>query len=303
MTAPKPSAIEDRRQITLARVAGEGEPLAEQVVGEGHPTADLRIALVQAATIWRDAAANRTLYGDLVLNLKGAADVIVLPETFTSGFGQEAIVAAEGMDGPSVAWLRELAAQADAVITGSMLIADNGIVFNRLLWAQPDGGLHWYDKRHLFRMANEHLRYGEGHERRIFEVRGWRVLPQICYDLRFPVFSRNRWHGEPPRADYDLALYPANWPTPRRHAWRTLLRARAMENLAYVVGVNRVGVDGNDLHYSGDSAVIDPAGNPMIELGAQAQTAVVTLSAQALASHRERFPAWMDADDFSLSMD
>lgn len=267
------------------------------------PATDLRIALVQAATIWRDAAANRVLYGDLVLGLQGAADVIVLPETFTSGFGQEAIGSAEDMQGASVAWLRELATTANAVVTGSMLVAEAGTIYNRLIWAQPDGGLQWYDKRHLFRMANEHLRYGEGRERRLFEINGWRVLPQVCYDLRFPVFSRNRWQGEPARADYDLALYPANWPTPRRHAWRTLLRARAMENLAYVVGVNRVGVDGNDLHYSGDSAVIDPVGNPLIELGAQPQTAVVALSAQALAQHRTRFPAWMDADGFSLELE
>ncbi len=261
---------------------------------------DLRIALVQAATIWRDAAANRALYGDLVRSLANAADIIVLPETFTSGFGQEAIDHAEGMEGESIAWLRELAVQANAVVTGSLVIASEGKVYNRLIWATPDGGVEWYDKRHLFRMANEHLRYGEGHERKVFQYKGWRVLAQVCYDLRFPVFSRNRWQGEPARADYDLALYVANWPTPRREPWRTLLRARAMENLAYVVGVNRVGTDGNDLHYSGDSAVIDPAGVPMIELGAQAQTAIVTISAQALARYREKFPAWMDADAFTL---
>jgi len=263
---------------------------------------DLRVALVQAATIWRDAAANRRLYGELVLGLANAADLILLPETFTSGFGQEAIADAEGMDGPSVAWFRELAAKANAVVTGSMVIAEGGKVFNRLLWATPEGGLQWYDKRHLFRMANEHLRYGEGAERKVFELKGWRVLPQVCYDLRFPVFARNRWSGEPARADYDLAIYVANWPSPRREAWRTLLRARAMENLAYVIGVNRVGVDGNDWRYSGDSAVIDPVGTPMIELGAQSQTAVVTITAQALAEQRGKFPAWMDADDFSLDL-
>ncbi|MCX7556668.1 amidohydrolase [Xanthomonadaceae bacterium JHOS43] len=262
------------------------------------PSADLRVSLVQADTVWRDAEANRQQYGQLVRPLAGATDLVVLPETFTSGFGNEAIALAEGMDGASVAWVRDLSKDIDAVVTGSVVIAENGRVWNRLLWAAPDGGLSWYDKRHLFRMADEHLRYGAGEARVLTSCRGWRVLPLVCYDLRFPVWSRNRATND--GCEYDLALYVANWPSPRRYAWQTLLRARAIENLAYVVGVNRVGIDGSGHAYSGDSAVLDPLGQTLVELGAQPQVVTVTLSAEALRLHRERFPAFRDADGFVL---
>jgi predicted amidohydrolase len=263
------------------------------------PESDLRVSLVQADTIWRDAAANRVLYGGLVRPLAGSTDLVVLPETFTSGFGNEAIGEAEDLHGASVAWLRALADELGAVVTGSMVIAQAGRVWNRLLWAEPGGNLLWYDKRHLFRMADEHLRYGQGEHRIITRCRGWRVLPLVCYDLRFPVWSRNRV-PKGGGCEYDLALYVANWPSPRRYAWRTLLRARAIENLACVVGVNRVGTDGNGIHYGGDSAALDPLGQTLVELGEQPQVVTVTLSAEGLRAHRERFPAFRDADCFSL---
>ncbi len=263
---------------------------------------DLRVSLIQAATAWHDAAANRALYGERVRALRGVTDLIVMPETFTSGFSNEAIGKAETMQDESVAWLRTLAREVDAVVTGSMVIREGDKVFNRLLWARPDGTLAHYDKRHLFRMAGEHTRYTDGREKLLVELHGWRICPLVCYDLRFPVWSRNRFDTRADRFDYDLLLYVANWPSARRYAWQTLLRARAMENLSYVVGVNRVGVDGNELHYAGDSAVLDFLGQPMIELGAQPQTVTVTLSASALASHRERFPAQLDADDFNLNV-
>jgi len=263
---------------------------------------DLRVSLVQADTVWHDAAANRELYGALVRPLRRETDLVVLPETFTSGFSNEAISDAEDMHGASVAWMRQLAEDTGAAITGSLVIAEAGRVVNRLIWAEPDGGLRWYDKRHLFRMADEHLRYAGGHSRELWSWRGWRILPQVCYDLRFPVFSRNRWLQEEQRAEYDLALYVANWPSPRRYAWRTLLRARAIENLAWVVGVNRVGTDGNGHAYSGDSAVLDPLGMPLLDLGAQTQVVTTVLSATLLEAHRRRFPAFMDADDFSLTL-
>jgi omega-amidase len=264
---------------------------------------DLRVSLVQAATVWHDAAANRELYGAMARELAGRTDLIVLPETFTSGFSNEAIGDAETMSGASVAWLRELARDVGAVVTGSMVIRDGGQVFNRLLWATPSGELSHYDKRHLFRMAGEHHRYAGGTEKLIVELNGWRVCPLVCYDLRFPVWSRNRFDQAADRFGYDLLLYVANWPSARRYAWQTLLRARAIENLACVVGVNRVGVDGNELHYAGDSVALDPLGQPLLELGAQAQSATVTFSGQALAAHRARFPAQLDADDFELARD
>ncbi len=263
------------------------------------PESDLRVSLVQADTVWRNAAANRALYGGLIRPLAGTTDLIVLPETFTSGFGNEAIAEAEDMHGVGVAWLRALADEVGAVVAGSMVIAEAGRIWNRLLWAEPGGGLLWYDKRHLFRMADEHLRYGQGERRLIASCRGWRVLPLVCYDLRFPVWSRSRV-PEGGGCEYDLALYVANWPSPRRYAWRTLLRARAIENLACVVGVNRVGTDGNGFHYAGDSVALDALGQPLVELGEQPQVVTVVLSAGHLRAHRERFPAFRDADGFDL---
>ena len=262
---------------------------------------DLRVSLVQAATVWHDPQANRELYASLMAPLRGQTDLVVLPETFTSGFSNEAIHRAEGMDGPTVAWIREQAAQLGAVVTGSVQIREGEGVFNRLLWATPDGGLQTYDKRHLFRMAKEHERYASGRRRLTVELKGWRVCPLVCYDLRFPVFVRNRFGVEvPDRFDYDLLVFVANWPSARRHAWRTLLQARAIENLCCVAAVNRVGTDGNDIHYSGDSVALDELGRALVEFGPQPQVATVAFSGAALAAHRERFPAQMDADRFQL---
>jgi len=262
---------------------------------------DLRVSLVQSETIWHDPAANRAMLEDVMAPLRGATDLVVLPETFTSGFSNEAIGRAEGMDGPTVAWLREQARRLDAVVTGSVQIREGEAVYNRLLWARPDGDLQYYDKRHLFRMAQEHERYASGRDRLTVELQGWRVCPLVCYDLRFPVFIRNRFGVEAPdRFDYDLLVFVANWPSPRRHAWRTLLQARAIENLCCVAAVNRVGVDGNDIAYSGDSVALDELGLPLVEFGARPQVATVAFSASALAAHRERFPAQRDADRFEL---
>lgn len=262
---------------------------------------DLRVSLVQGDTVWHDPAANRAMYGELIAPLAGRTDLVLLPETFTSGFSNEALASAEGMEGPTVAWVREQARSLGAVVTGSVQIREGEGVYNRLLWATPDGGLKHYDKRHLFRMAKEHERYASGRDRLTVELKGWRVCPLVCYDLRFPVFIRNRFGIEAPeRFDYDLLLFVANWPSPRRYAWQTLLRARAIENLSYVAAVNRVGTDGNGHPYSGDSVALDFLGQPLLEFGTQPQVATTTLSAAALAGHRERFPAQLDADRFDL---
>jgi omega-amidase len=234
-----------------------------------HP---LKVSLVQGATRWHDAPANRDYYGALVRQLKGS-DLIVLPETFLSGFSNDTRASAETMDGEGVAWLRALAIEVGAVICGSLAIREGDTVYNRLLWVRPDGSYVQYDKRHLFRMAGEHTRYGGGNERLIVELKGWRILPQVCYDLRFPgvAAQSSACRCANGGMEYDLALFVANWPAPRRQPWRTLLRARAIENLSYVIGVNRVGVDGNELPYAGDSAVIDPVGEPLVELGAKSR--------------------------------
>ena len=259
----------------------------------------LRLALIQADTCWHDAPANRALYGAEVRRMVGAADVVLLPETFLSGFSNDAAAVAEGMDGEGVAWLRELAAECGLVVAGSLVIRGaDGRAVNRFIWMPPDGHAVIYDKRHLFRMAGEHQRYAPGTTRPVISFRGFRILPAVCYDLRFPVWLRNRV-GADGALEYDLMLLVANWPRPRREHWRTLLRARAIENLAYVAAVNRVGTDGNQIDYAGDSAVIDFLGQPLVELGAQPQAVIVELTREGLDAHRQRFPAQMDADGFS----
>jgi len=263
---------------------------------------DLRISLVQGDTRWHDPSGNRDYYADLMAPLAGSTDLVILPETFTSGFSNEAIAQAEDMEGATVAWMQAQARALGAAVTGSVQLRVGQGVYNRLLFATPDGRLEHYDKRHLFRYGGEHKRYAAGSDRLTVEWKGWRINPQICYDLRFPVFCRNQHDVERAgQMDFDLQIFVANWPSARAHAWKTLLRARAIENLCFVAAVNRVGVDGNDLHYAGDSAVIDFLGQAQVEIRERAQVVTTTLSAQSLAEHRERFPAMLDADRFELA--
>ena len=263
---------------------------------------DLRVSLVQGDTRWHDPAGNRAYYGEKISHLRGLTDLVILPETFTSGFSNDAIESAETMDGPTLAWMREQAAMLDAAICGSVQLRVDGAVFNRLLFVTPDGDVQHYDKRHLFTFAREHERYAAGSERLTVEWRGWRICPLVCYDLRFPVFARNRFDVERAEApDYDLLVFVANWPAVRAYPWQTLLRARAIENLAYVAGVNRVGRDGNDIDYAGDSAVIDFLGQPISEDGAGEMVATTRLQWDELQTHRARFPAMLDGDAFELS--
>ena len=270
-------------------------------MAEARVMPNLRVSIVQGDTRWHDPAGNRDYYAGLIGPLHGTTDLVVLPETFTSGFSNDAIGEAETMDGPTVAWMREQAARLDAAVTGSVQLRTPEGVFNRMLFATPDGGLSQYDKRHLFSFAREHERYAAGRERVVVEWKGWNILLQVCYDLRFPVFSRNRFDAlRPGLPDYDLALYVANWPSARSYPWKTLLRARAIENLSYVVGVNRVGTDGNGLHYSGDSAVIDFLGHPLSEATDEEVVSTTTLQAAPLVEHRARFPALLDGDAFEL---
>ena len=267
-----------------------------------HQMHNLRVSIVQGETRWHDPAGNRQHYAHLIAPLHGNTDLVVLPETFTSGFSNDAIGNAETMDGPTVEWIREQALKLDAAVTGSVQLRTEAGVFNRMLFATPDGDLTHYDKRHLFSFARENERYAAGSERVVVAWKGWNILLQVCYDLRFPVFSRNfvdpAHDGLP---NYDLALYVANWPAARAYPWKTLLRARAIENLCYVAGVNRVGTDGNGLHYSGDSAIIDFLGHPLSEATDEEVVSTTTLQAAELAAHRQRFPAMFDGDAFSLS--
>lgn len=261
---------------------------------------NLRVSLVQGATRWHDPAGNREYYGELIHSLRGITDLVILPETFTSGFSNDATANAEDMQGETVAWIKTRAKVLDAAVTGSVQLRVGDAVFNRLLFATPDGELWHYDKRHLFTFAREHDRYAAGRERLIVEWRGWRICPLVCYDLRFPVFSRNRFDVERSGApDFDLLLYVANWPDARAYAWQTLLRARAIENVCYVAGVNRVGSDGNGLLYAGDSAVIDFLGTPVSECTDRELVVTTALQGKELQGFRERFTALQDGDGFS----
>ena len=253
---------------------------------------DLRVTLVQQALLWEQPADNREYFETLLQDVAPATDLVLLPEMFTTGFSMNAVENAEDPGGATEQWMRGLAARLDAAVVGSVAVRVGDAVYNRLLFATPDS-LHHYDKRHLFRMAGEHKRYAAGSERLIVLWRGWRIKPEVCYDLRFPVFSRNR-------GDYDLLLYVANWPAPRAAHWRALLPARAIENLACVAAVNRIGRDANDIAYAGDSMAIDARGNFLADLGDRAEVETVSFSAAELQAYRERFPAHLDADEFTL---
>jgi omega-amidase len=261
-----------------------------------QPDQDLRISLVQSALHWQDPAANRLMFEQQLASLAGTTDLIVLPEMFTTGFTMAPEGLAEPHEGPTLGWMRQQAGRLGAALCGSIITQTADGYVNRLLFVTPEGAVHHYDKRHLFRMANEHQHYEAGTCRALIDYLGWRILPTVCYDLRFPVFLRNR-------SDYDLLLCVANWPAARRHPWRVLLQARAIENLCYVAGVNRVGQDGKGYDYSGDSMLVDFKGQALLDHSAgTAFVETVTLSAAALGRFRDAFPAWQDADDFELRL-
>lgn len=254
---------------------------------------DLKVTLIQPDMLWQSPAENRQMYEQLMDQNASDTELVVLPEMFSTGFTMDSRTAAEPMGGETCQWLQQQAQSRGIAICGSIAITEEGQFYNRMIWTYPDGSQVHYDKRHLFRMAGEHQRYASGSKRVVVEYNGWNILLQVCYDLRFPVFSRNR-------NDYDLALYVANWPAARRQPWRKLLQARAIENLCYVVGVNRVGTDANGHDYSGDSMLVDFKGDLLVDHPpGEAFCETSTLSADALADFKEKFPAWMDADDFS----
>ncbi|WP_339677886.1 amidohydrolase [uncultured Zhongshania sp.] len=252
----------------------------------------MKIAALQSTLYWQDRDANLAYFGDLIENI-GTADVVVLPEMFTTGFSMAPEHIAEPADGPTLHWLRDMAQQHQIAICGSVAVQENSSYYNRFYWVSPEGESH-YDKHHLFRMAGEHKHYAAGMERKIVEYQGVRICLQVCYDLRFPVYCRNR-------NDYDLLIFVANWPEARRHAWSSLLTARAIENQSYVIGVNRVGEDGNGINYSGDSVILDYLGQPVANATANMPAILsAEISLPDLQAFREKFPAHLDADGFEL---
>ncbi|MDR2470365.1 MAG: nitrilase family protein [Tannerella sp.] len=254
----------------------------------------LRISMVQADIVWEDRAMNLAHYEALVRRLAGTTDLAVLPELFTTGSIRSPKLA-EPTDGETVASLKKWAAACGMALTGSFMAAENGKCYNRSFFITPEGDTFYADKRHLFRMGGEDRRLEAGRKRLIVPYRAWNICVQVCYDLRFPVWSRNVGNA------YDLLVYSANWPASRKSVWQTLLPARAMENLAYVCGVNRTGVDGTGLAYHGHSAIYSPLGEQAADAGqAEEVLCTCTLSKAALESVRAEFPVWKDADSFTL---
>lgn len=250
----------------------------------------LKLLIVQSDIIWGEVENNLNHLDELISRNFEVSDVIVLPEMFTTGFSMETKVLAEKADGKAFFWLASKARELNVAITGSIIFSEGENYYNRLYWINPDGNYYHYDKRHLFRMGEENLFFQPGKKRLIVDYKGWRICPLICYDLRFPVWSRNK-------NDYDLLIYVANWPAARNHVWNILLQARAIENQCFVVGSNRVGKDGNNVHYTGESCVIHPKGYYATKSqGPEEQVLKCVISYDELMAFRKKFPVLDDAD-------
>ncbi|NQY10803.1 MAG: amidohydrolase [Flavobacteriales bacterium] len=256
---------------------------------------DLKVTIIQSSLHWENVAANLAEFDKKFELIVAETDLIVLPEMFNTGFSMQAEILAEEMFGKSMEWMLDAAIDKDCIVAGSLIIQDGSKFYNRFIWMRPDGTYEYYDKKHLFRMAREQLYFSAGDKRVIVELKGWRICLQVCYDLRFPVWSRNR-------NDYDVLLYVANWPERRNLAWKTLLQARAIENQAYVIGVNRVGKDGNDVTFSGDTVIMNPQGGYLAAcIPNTEEICLKELSWQSLDDYRESFPVGMDADNFEVN--
>jgi len=284
----------------------------------------LTITTIQTDLSWEDKEANLGRLEEKINGIREHTEVIVLPEMFSTGFSMDPGALAESMDGPSVNWMKKMAARKRCILTGSLIIAEEGNYFNRLIWMLPNGEYGYYDKRHRFAYAGEDEKYEAGDKRLIASVKGWKVHLLVCYDLRFPVWSRQRppvsrspgidspqdspkdlslpesASGVSPALEYDLIIYVANWPERRTHAWKTLLQARAIENQSFVVGVNRIGNDGNAIRHSGDSMIVGPLGEILYHAPEKEDIFTATLRKDQLEEARTRFPFWKDADQFSI---
>jgi omega-amidase len=278
----------------------------------------LTITLIQPNLYWENKKANLDMLSEKIESIEEKTEVIILPEMFSTGFSMNPELLAENMNGETIRWMKKISSEKKVILTGSVIIEDPSIpietrtqgdkkYFNRLVWMLPNGDYGYYDKRHLFAYGNEHLHYNAGDKRLIASVKGWKINLQICYDLRFPVWSRQSplSPGEGPgvrlEPEYDLSIYVANWPERRSHAWKTLLQARAIENQCYVIGDNRVGDDGNGIRYSGGSMIIDPLGEILYQKENEEDVFTYTLKKERLNDVREKFPFWKDADLFNIN--
>lgn len=276
------------------------------------PLADLLITTIQTDLVWEEKEKNLDLLERKIVSIDGKAEVVVLPEMFSTGFSMNPKKLAEDMAGPSLQWMKRVAAEKRVILTGSLIIEEEGKYYNRLIWMLPNGSYGTYNKRHLFAYADEHKHYTPGTNRFIASVKGWKINLQICYDLRFPIWARQskatnfavsaELQEDDENPEYDVLVYAANWPEKRNHAWKTLLQARAIENQAFVVGVNRVGADGNETYYSGDSMIIDPLGEILYTHAHHEHIQTTLLSHQKLTEVRDRLPFLKDADHFFIEI-
>jgi predicted amidohydrolase len=257
----------------------------------------LSFSIVQTNLFWEDKGANLAHLAEKIMGIDQYTEIIVLPEMFNTGFSMQPEKYAETMDGPTIDWMRRLAETKKAIITGSLIIKEDNQFFNRLIWMLPNGELGYYDKRHLFAYAGEDQHYTPGNKRLIASVKGWKINLQICYDLRFPVWARQ---SKGDASEYDVLLYVGNWPEKRNHAWKTLLTARAIENQCVTIGVNRVGVDGNNIAHSGDSLIIGPLGEVLYHCAYEEEVFTITLQKEEIENVRNQFPFWKDADFFHI---
>ncbi|HNP21490.1 MAG TPA: amidohydrolase [Panacibacter sp.] len=264
----------------------------------------LTVTIIQTALHWEDKQRNLAMLKEKIDSIQEYTEVVVLPEMFATGFSMKPELHAETMDGVVFHWMKDIAASKKIIVTGSVIIEEEGKYYNRLIWMLPTGAYGYYDKRHLFAFGQEHKHYARGNKRLIASVKGWKINLQVCYDLRFPVWARQSkvtYHDENVSAEYDVLIYVANWPERRSIPWRTLLQARAIENQTYVIGVNRVGNDGNDIYHSGDSMVINPLGEILYHKVHEEDVFTITLQKEVLESVRNKFPFLRDADQFIIA--
>ena len=255
---------------------------------------ELNITLIQSNLIWESPVHNRFNFENKIKNLNQSTDIIVLPEMFTSGFTMNPYDISESMDGETIRWMQKLAKETNTAITGSIIISEDGNYYNRLCFVEPSGIISTYNKRHAFTLAGEDKVYKAGTEKVIIFYKGWKICPQICYDLRFPVFARNV-------EEYDLLFYVANWPKPRISAWDALLKARAIENMSYTIGVNRVGLDANNYEYPGHSVMFDCLGNSLTDLKPNEESVVtVLITKKHQNTYRKKLQFLEDRDRFTL---
>lgn len=260
----------------------------------------LTFSLIQTNLFWEDKQANLSMLEEKINSIKEKTEIIVLPEMFSTGFSMQPQLFAETMNGACVEWMKKIATTKKVIITGSLMIKENDFFYNRLIWMLPNGQCGYYDKRHCFAYAHEDKHYTAGNKRLIAQAKGWKINLQVCYDLRFPVWARQQKNNINTETEYDILLYVANWPEKRNHAWKTLLTARAIENQCYVIGVNRVGNDANNIYHSGDSMVINPLGEVLYTKAHEEDIFTITLNKKDLISVRNKFPFLNDADNFKI---